>query len=322
MTRTHTRLSAVLAAAALAALLSACGGGGSDAPSSASAPTQTPSTSAPTQPVMDVPAPTYAPDSQEYAAYTLLNEERARCGFGRLAQSPQLDLAAKMHGLYLQANFPDAPTHTEVATKPAFYAESPSDRAKKAGYQGGAGEAISPERSGVLAVRKLLAVPYHETGILQSVVLDVGLAFTPFGTGWWSLVVDLGQPSNKPAPMVTDVRTYPCDGTVGTSFNVGGENPSPFPTEAGAVWGQPVVVHGDVTLRVTSASIAGPTGPVGIKAIYGDGQITDPNGYFKSGSAAIIPVPLAPATIYTVTVNGTNKGQPFTKTFRFQTAAG
>lgn len=319
---TQGRIKRAALAASLSALLlslAACGGGGSDStPSTPSAPA-TPSTPVADQPIMDVPAPTYAPDSPEMAAYTLLNEERARCGFGRLAQNTKLDYAAKMHGLYLAAN--QVVTHDEDPTKPAFYAADPGARAMKAGYGSGAAEAVAPERTSDLSIRKLLAGPYHATGILSSSFLDVGLAYTPFFLNYSTLVVDLGVQSGKTPPRVTDVRTYPCEGTVGALNSVGGESPSPFPGESNPIWGQPVIVHGDVSLRVTSASIIGPAGPVAIKVIYGDGQSVDPAGYFKYGSAAIIPAPLAPSTIYTVTVNGTNKGQPFTRTFRFQTGA-
>ncbi|GAB4206544.1 MAG: hypothetical protein Fur0019_09880 [Tibeticola sp.] len=289
-------VSALAAAAALS--LTACGGG-SDAPS-ASAPGN--------QPVMDVPAPTYAPDSPEMVAYTLLNEERSRCGFGRLAQNTKLDYAAKMHGLYLQAN--QVVTHDEDPTRPAFYAATPTERATKAGYRDGAAEVIGPAQTPQIAVRSLLAAPGHAAAALDTAITnDVGMAFTSNAAqSFGALVVVLGTPSGPPT-VLSGIRTYPCEGTSGVLARSFGEKPSPFP---GQVWGQPVYVAGTEKLKVSSAAITGPLGDVPLIGII---RIGRPG----VGFYAIAPSVLSPATVYTATIKGDDEGVPFERTIRFQT---
>lgn len=303
----------------LAALLAACGGGGS---SDADTGTPAPPPTSDDKPVTSVPAPTYPAGSVELASFNLLNQERGRCGFGLLAQSAQLDLAAQKHGRYMQVN--QINSHDEDPAKPEFYGKDPSERAAKAGYVGVAGDANGVNRGRVgnlLEIRGLLAAPYHEVGVLAPYYFDVGLnLFTWDASGRFTgLVVSLGTPKGRVTPKVADVRTYPCDGTTGVMAVGEAEVPSAFPNEASPAWGQPVVVVGAAPLRVTAASITGPRGAVALKAIYGDGQATDPNGYFQGGRAVVIPVPLEPNTVYAVTVAGTNNGQPFTKSFSFQT---
>jgi len=284
--------------------LAACGGGDSGTTSSA------PGTA----------APVLADDDSALAAYDLLNDERARCGFGRLARSSQLDLSARMHGLYLQAN--PTITREEDPSKPAFYAASPADRAMKAGYVTGAVEVVAAGPDALAATRHLLAGPFDGFVMLTSSFLEVGVASTPMGTGRSSLVMDFGRPQGQQPPLVSSVRTYPCEGSVGVAAVRGGETPNPFPNEANPQWGQPIFVFDDDLLfQLTSASITGPSGPVAIQLIYAAGQANDPLGYFQLGAAAIIPAPLAPSTLYTVTINGRTGSGPFTQTFRFQTGS-
>ena len=58
-----------------------------------------------------------------------------------------------------------------------------------------------------------------------------------------------------------------------------------------------------------------------MKARYGDGLTTDPNGRCKSGWACLIPMELQPGTVYTATVSGTDSGAAFTRSFIFRTGA-
>jgi uncharacterized protein YkwD len=108
-------------AALLAALLaSGCGGGGEDdAPPSAA-------------PAISVSNASYAPGSPQRLAYDQLNAARQRCGFGLLAQSARLDLAAAAHGNYMSLNSEFG--HGEVPGKPGFTGATPLDRALAAGY--------------------------------------------------------------------------------------------------------------------------------------------------------------------------------------------
>ena len=88
---------------ALAAALTACGGdGGSDATSTAPVTPQAQEAIVPL--VKFVAAPTYTVGSQELDIFNLINAERDRCGFGKLAQDASLDKSASMHTKYLIEN--------------------------------------------------------------------------------------------------------------------------------------------------------------------------------------------------------------------------
>jgi hypothetical protein len=314
---------ALAAAVVAASLLSACGGGGGDDVADSSTPGQGSSgggggTNTGGSPgiVLTVPDPTYAPNSQELAVYNLLNEDRRRCGLGLLAQNTALDLAARMHGEYLRVN--QTTGHDEDPSKPAFYGATFFERTAKAGYTGYNIENISYGANAEHSYRRLAAAPYHAMSFFYRSIRDVGLAVTPWEYGYNSLVLIVGYQSGY--ANYRDVATYPCEGTTGVITELDGEVPNPFPNQPGATWGQPVIVYGDwSSLRVTSASIIGPSGPVTIKAIYGDGATRDPNGRIQNGVAAVIPEPLQPNTTYTVTINGSNLGAPFSRTFSFRT---
>ena len=126
------KLFSLLTAAAVSTL-AACGGGGDGAPSPAPA-TSTPSASSSV--VASVPASTYAPGSEELAAFTLLNAERQRCGFGQLTQSAALDAAAKAHATYQIVN--NIVSHFEnLSTNPTgFTGADAAARVVAQGYTG------------------------------------------------------------------------------------------------------------------------------------------------------------------------------------------
>ena len=126
-------------AALSCALIAACGGGGGGggAPrataSAAVASGQAASDGAalPSTLVSAVPAASYAPWSEAQQAFALLNEERQRCGFGLLAQSAQLDAAAKAHADWQILN--NQLSHREVPGTPGFTGVTPLDRVSAAG---------------------------------------------------------------------------------------------------------------------------------------------------------------------------------------------
>ena len=132
-----------------------------------------------------------------------------------------------------------------------------------------------------------------------------------FGRGGGTFVAELGLATGLALQTAPGVRTWPCQGSVEAGFAGSGEIPSPFPNEQAATWGTPILVKGDATVRLTTASITTPDGSnVPLKVIYGEGQSTDPNGYCKGDTACVIPVQLAQKTIYQVRLTGTNGGQP------------
>lgn len=312
-------LAALTAMFAAAAMLTACGGGGgggtdTGTPSPPPAPSPAPSTSIVTQ----VPPATYAAGSNELLAFNRLNAERARCGFGLLAQNAKLDQAAQNHRAYLVAN--QVSGHNETAGQTGFTGATPQDRAMAAGYNGNVGEAVTtgifsaPQTfgDGDRQVLGLISLPYHAFLVTDG-TLEIGLSW-----GGSAFVAVPAFPAGKPAQTAPGVRTYPCDGSTNVRHIAVTEVPNPFPTEPGATWGPAISVFGE-SVRVTTATVTGPNGSVAIKAVYGDGQTVDPNGICKGNRACVIPVALAENTSYQVNIAGTQAGTPFTKAFTFTT---
>lgn len=315
--------------AMLAAGVAACGGGGNDADEhAASTLPPLPGSSL----VTAVPLPDYPPDSQARLAFDLINAERERCGFGKVAQNKALDAAAQDHFHYVQLNGPDG-GHTQTPGKPGFTAATPNERAQRHGYRGTAGENIGwlqpGGRTGQVfrGVRDLFTAPYHALGLLYG-FREVGIAaVTPQPLGRTEpLVVAVGWPDGVFHQAVKDLSTYPCEGTSGVQPVSTGERPSPFPSEPTARWGQPIILMGRTDwpggdVHVTQVAITGPNGSVALKALYGEGNTRDPNGFCKGPYTCVIPEPLQPTTRYQVALAGTHLGQRFTRSFSFTTGA-
>lgn len=173
---------------------------------------------------------------------------------------------------------------------------------------------------GDLEVLYLLGAPYHTLGLIDQ-WRSVGVAYSTESSsqGFGAFVMNMGYLSGVEPQSSPGVRTFPCNGVSGIFRSIGGEFPSPFPTETSPVWGHPVIVKGDGDIRITSETISGPTGPVSIKVVYGEGRTVDPNARCKANTACIIPVVLSAASTYQVNITGTNGGAPFTRSFSFST---
>jgi len=264
---------------------------------------------------------TYAAGSAQADAYAALNEARWRCGFGMLTQATAVDTAAAAHAAYMAAN--GAVTHFEVAGQFGFTGTTVGDRIISAGYQPStAGEGISPQNpggTGSTAVSELLAAPYHAAVLLGS-FRDVGIGWSTVG-GDPTLTIDVATKFGQPPQLPAGVATFPCAGTTGVTALSVGENPSPFPTNASAKWGQPIIVRGASNLAINSVTITGPSGSVPVLAIYGDGQTADPNnmGLFTQGMFTIIPAPLQVNSSYNVVMTYTNAGVAGQTSFTFST---
>ncbi|MCW5221984.1 CAP domain-containing protein [Verminephrobacter aporrectodeae subsp. tuberculatae] len=304
----------LLAVLLAGAALTVCGGAWGDG-----GDTRAPAASAI---VTRVPAATYEATSGEALAYETLNAERSRCGFGLLAQDIRLDQAAIAHLDYLAQN--NAVGHFQKPGKAGFTGVEPGDRAVAAGYDrkqvGETLSIVSSTENTEYAVRLILSAPYHALVALYG-LRDVGLSWGPAAEGIRTLEMVFGLSENAVRQDAGRVLTYPCEGSAGVLAARGNEMPTPFPAEANAIWGQPILVKGASDLRVAAASITGPGGSVPIKAFYGDGQTIDPNAWCRAGLACIIPVALATDTAYIATVSGTNAGAGFRSTFRFRTGA-
>ncbi|MDM0028406.1 CAP domain-containing protein [Variovorax saccharolyticus] len=338
----------VIALAAATMALTGCGGGGGGGGAIAALPTtpQTPTSpqspadpitpNTPTEPtaggdaslVSSVAAATYSASSEEFAAFDLLNQERARCGFGKLAQNAQLDVAAQGHANYLVKN--NYTGHFQASGVPDYTGNGPADRATAAGYNWavimddnssvtGAG-ANTLAGKGAAGIRSLLSAPYHALSLL-SPELDVGISVvssdTVGTTGTYgprtvtqlNIGVQQGQFSQKPDSAT--VQTYPCNGTAGTAYQLKNESPNPIPGRDLAVnpIGQPVMVavRPGQALTITSATMVKKSDGSAVTLRPALTKLNDTNGSIANGYAVIMPdAPLLPNTEYTVTIAGTN----------------
>ena len=319
-----------LSAVALAALASCGGGGGGDGGGS------TPSTF----PV------TYAAGSEDLAAFNLLNLERERCGFGGLTQNAQLDAAAKAHADYQIFN--NLISHVEVAGNPnGFTGVLPSDRIAAAGYTDAG--AVTDEIAGFIginqktglgerALRNLLNAPYHLQGLMSG-FRDVGLSVRSSldtGTASSTVILQIDAAYKKSVDpqllAASEVHTYPCEGTSGVNRQLTNEEPNPVPgrnlstTPLGSSVYVSVRVGNVLTISSASMIQIGTGQSVTLRA-----PITAANdpygpcgtGCFKPHQAYVVAdAPLQAATSYQVSINGSNNGIPFARTFTFTTGTG
>lgn len=342
----------IISSVAMTAFLTACGGGGGgESAGPAPAPAVPPAIVSPVIPVggaslvTSVAAATYSPTTQaeELAAFTRLNVERNRCGFGLLAQSSTLDISAKGHADWQLIN--NYHGHFQVAATTGFTGITPLDRAIAATYTtAGATVMIHDEITslvgssdktgfGVKGVQGLLAAPYHAVGLL-STARDVGIsirnnldASSSYGS---RIVAQFALGSQSPAgPQMlaeTDVQTYPCAGSTEVMPSLENESPNPVPGRDLALnpLGSTVIIvvrEGQI-LSIASASMINKltSAPVTLRTPMT--ALNDPNGSLKSNQAFIsADAPLLPQTQYEVTVSGTNSGNGFTKTFTFTTGS-
>lgn len=288
----------------------------------------------PTAPVTDVPTPTYAAGSLVASAFKTLNDERARCGFGKVAQNAQLDSAAARHTAYLQTRWNEGiqnSGHLEDPGLSGYTAITPAARAAASGFSGSVGEYLSyhyhgaPKDYGDALVRTMLASVYNQIGMLdgqREVGASAGLALQsspPIALLTWLNGTQPGVPLQD----VADVVSYPCDGTSGVQPYMYRENPDPFAMLGLAIGnyvGHPLYFRAPSGKRLrlagaTMTDAAGNTIPV---ALYHAEQ--DPLRRLTAWQAFVVPrVELKEGARYTVQVEGTSDGVAFTRRFSFST---
>lgn len=347
-----------------AAALSACGGGGgggddAGSPSTPNNPTvpttpnnptnptvpevpsvpvppvvaPAPTTPVTVDPVTTIPTPTYTAGTAAAVAFDLMNSERSRCGFGKVAQNAQLDTAAAWHAEYQRLRFMAGENggHYEDANKSGFQAVTPNERGIKAGYAGGSGEFLSYRGIGTAAnigdalVRALLSSVYHLAGSFDG-YRDAGVAVSFAENGLnpvASLNWTVGQPTGSAKQEPTDLVTYPCEGTTGVQPYMMGEAPDPFAGLGFAAdenVGQPIYVRAPAgkVIQLLSATITSSTGESIPVFLYHASQ--DPEKVLTANQAFVIPRQgLAQEKTYTVQVQGTADGIGFARTFSFTT---
>ena len=288
------------------------------------------------------PDPGYV-DAQK-VVYDVFNKARGDCGFGYMTRNTKLDQAAIAHANYNVVN--NVPGHYETVGRPGFTGVDPWARMTAAGYanygpgSSEVGNTVWTYRPGetnrfvaiTTAAVQLLTGPYHMAAILGNYGHhDIGIGMpidVDVGQGYLSgyLIAKLGTPlgSRQQSLPEGDVRTYPCEGTTGTGYQVTGEDPNPVPTRnlSYEPIGQTIFVMAarGHTLTIVNVTLTGPDGrSLAVLPILN--STTDKSGRFiEPHYAAIMPdKPMLPMTKYNVLITGRDNNTPFTRQFSFTT---
>ena len=285
------------------------------------------------------PDPGYV-DAQK-VVYGIFNKARGDCGFGSVTRNTKIDQAATAHAKYGVLN--NVLSHYETDSKPGFTGVDPWARMTAAGYANnlyGSNEVanatplvnVGDELVGVArAAIGLLAGPYHMAGILGSIGhsdIGIGVQFvTPVRNLTSAIVIaDLGTPLGGRQQSLNEgeVRTYPCEGTTGTDYQLTGEDPNPVPGRILKVApiGQPIFVMAarGHTLTIVDVTLTGPDGS-SLEVLPTLNSTTDKSGRFIEPHYAVImpDKPMLPMTKYNVLINGKDNNKPFTRQFSFTT---
>ena len=329
-----------------------CGGGSGGSTGSGATPPGAPGNTV-VQPVTQTgtvpiiaaaaPTPTYSGVSEEMAAFNQINLSRSTCGFGTLRQNTKIDSAALNHVTWMAEN--NSFSHTETAGTTGFTGDTSAARFNYVGYSWTSSSEVmtglpvaNKAGFGLFGTRNLLGAPYHLMGYMQG-NSEIGISIKtsgPNGSGadiaypgaatatWY--VADLGSSATYPmqSQTSTDVLTYPCQGVTNTITKIQNESPNPITNRnlATTPIGQPVFVQvaAGQTLSITTSSIVT---TIGANPVLIAKTLTAANDDIKlitANQAIIIPdAPLAANTQYTVTIQGTNNGSMFLKSFTFTT---
>ncbi|MFL9912005.1 CAP domain-containing protein [Paraburkholderia sp. RL17-337-BIB-A] len=316
-------------AIAAAFFVAACGGGGGGSSTGTAAATGASAPASSTATGANVTTPQYLAGSAQLAAFNLLNQERQQCGFPALTENTQLDSAAGAHALYMGQNGGTI-TDTEVAGNAGFTGATYADRAAHFGYPtstyaGGVSggyytyPALSNTQYGQNLVYAWLSGVYHiAIGVWPVTSVGVGFNQTTFNGApviQSSLSIANLQPMTTSGPL-----TFPCQGTTGIAYEGGGETPTP-PNTSGA-FGTPVAVAGNPTdtIALQSGTMTDTSGNV-INLQLLD-SASDPNKLLPAFEGVAYPTaPLAPNTVYVVSITGTVNGQAFSRSFSFTTGS-
>ena len=292
-------------------------------------------------------ASTHPTGSEERAVFDLLNAERARCGFGTLAQNAALDIAARGHADYQSRHNLFTHEQDPVAYPLGFTGERPVDRVLAAGYSspGAVADEIvrfsgSADKAGLgtRGLRNLLNAPYHLRGLMDG-YREVGIAVRSSADAGSSgrlvyLQINPAFQATAGARLLagSEVATYPCEGTSGVDRQLRNETPSPIPGRDLAT--QPlgsvvlVAVRAGNTLSIRSASMTEVDTGQSVVLRPPVTASNDPHGGCLEGcflphqAYLAADVPLAAFTRYRMEIQGDNDGIAFDRSFIFTTGPG
>jgi hypothetical protein len=290
------------------------------------------------------------------AVFNRLNDDRARCGFGKLAQNSKLDLAAQNHADYIALN-KIVNTHYETQGNPGYTGAEPGARITYAGYSFSASfenlaqtvwgswygnnntsdfSLVQP--SATITLKSLYSTVYHMAGLMNRST-EVGFGISTFSfnddgsSNGKTLNINTGVPWGNTAGQLIPtnaVASFPCDGVQGLSPVFRGEDPDPFPSVNRDVtpYGQPIYVTSGSNTTITLSS-----GTVTLRggATVPTTKLTssnDPQARLQGNELFLVPtVRLADNAIYDVALSGTSTGLvspsnptgTWTKSFTFAT---
>ncbi|WP_090140038.1 VCBS domain-containing protein [Limnohabitans sp. DM1] len=306
--------------------------------------------------VTTVPDPVYtgAYASEKVAVFNRLNDDRSKCGFGKLAQNSKLDLAAQNHADYHALNKLEN-THYETQGLPGYTGYEAGARITHAGYAYSYGsEDIAQttwgswyagsinhslvETSATATLKRLYASIYHMAGLMNRTT-EVGLGISTFSyTGDGSsnaktLNMNFAVPaSNSTGQLLASsvITSFPCEGVTGLHPAFFGENPDPFPNVNRDVnpYGQPIYVTSgpNTTIALTSGTVTLRGGAAVPTTTLTSSN--DPQSRLQSNQVFLVPTArLANNSTYDVSLAGTSTGListsnpngTFTKSFTFTT---
>lgn len=249
------------------------------------------------------PTPVPPPLPDLYGPVTAL---RAALGLPSLIVSPELMQAAQSHANYYIAHLDDPNSgglHTQVFGYSGFIGRTIGDRARAAGYPLGWVDEVFAFFTPADTVAWALDTVWHRYMFIHPSAVHVGYG-TATGGGTTITVFNVGlsprHTADAPLPAVV-----PVNGATDVPVSwPGWESPNPAP---GALrpFGPPVSLQFGLDDDVAW----------GETALYGpDGSMVTTARTLSEWRRALSLVPhdpLAPATTYTVRVNGTRNGQPF-----------
>ncbi len=297
-----------------------------------------------------VPTPTYAPGSDVLAAFNYLNDERARCGFGKLVQNSALDRAAFSHATYEDSQPVIGDTSGAYRENPGaagYTGVTASDRAAAQGYQTTSavfdaksiegilyyspnpGSAAGLSDSAQRLMRKTFARRFEGLRLLSDGT-EVGIGkvtrdFSTGGTRYVGTVLDVAVGNASYAQGQTPstgvgIRTYPCEGT--TNVNPNGAT-SYFPTIGSGIGlsSSPIFVVGEPgkTLTIDDATITEVVGGLTNPVIYKHTRANDPDGALlpNAWTGYIVATRGFAPREYRVDIKFTSGGVAGSKTFNF-----
>ena len=350
MSSTHSPF-IVLSLAATLLALAGCGGGGGGASNAtgvvvAAGPQAAASATTAVRGATPTPTPAAARSvdlaALRSAVLQVLQDERTRCGFSPLATDASLDDAAASHGAYLAAAISSGTkgVHTEVPGTAGFTGESPTDRAKFAGYATGAvneafahsslstgddvvAGALWPTDRAVAHVKYLLSTVYHMAA-LMSPRRDVGVGYVEQkgGSAFAQVtVMEFGIKAGVDNAGQADLLTYPCEGTTAAraAFLPARETPNPMPGVGDGTVGTPIYLRAPAgkVLVLRHHRLSGPDG-VAVATTVLDAA-NDPAQRLGAAQVFVLPQQaLVKGAGYHATFDGTIDGNAFSRSFSFQ----